>query len=192
VQHPSWFGRSGVSVLCLRGFSLCHAGFSKRRATARPDEPPTPGPGQLAALIRYRSPTAVAYPPQCAGMDTQGAAGGFAAQPTRQRQLRARRDDLSDQHGQHQIPLPRRRRVDQLGHAQPLRGAGHRGHMPVRRWTAAECRPSPPSEWKSGRPNRNEQILDGGTSPPRRRARRRREPPAQRGSHDKMPDERLV
>ena len=107
---PADSAKAASVCFVRRGFSLCHAGFSKRRATARPDEPPTPGPGQLAAPIRYRSPTAVAYPPRCAGMDTQGAAGGFAAQPTRQRQLRARRDDLPDQHGQHQIPLPRRRR----------------------------------------------------------------------------------
>jgi hypothetical protein len=42
--------------------------FSMRRATARPEEPPTPGPGQLAAPIRYRSGTSVAYPPRSAGI----------------------------------------------------------------------------------------------------------------------------
>ena len=49
-------------------FPCFHAGFSKRRATALPDEPPTPGPGQLAAPIRYRSGMTVAYPPRCAEM----------------------------------------------------------------------------------------------------------------------------
>ena len=63
---------------------------------------------------------------------TQGAGGRFGAQPTRGRQLGARRDHLGHQHRGHQIAPPRGRRVDQLLHAQRPRGAQHRGDMPVR------------------------------------------------------------
>ena len=63
---------------------------------------------------------------------TQGAGGGLGAQPARDRQFRSRLDHRRDQHGAHQVPVTRGRRVDQLGDAQLLGGAGHRGHMPVR------------------------------------------------------------
>ncbi len=63
---------------------------------------------------------------------TQRAGGGLGAQPARDRQFRSGLDDLPDQHGQHQVAPPRRGGVDQLGYAQLLGGAGHRGHMPVR------------------------------------------------------------
>ena len=63
---------------------------------------------------------------------SQRAGGGVGAQPARGGQFRRRRDHRRGQHGAHQIPVARGRRVDQLSHAQLLGGAQHRGHMPVR------------------------------------------------------------
>jgi hypothetical protein len=63
---------------------------------------------------------------------TQGAGGGLGAQPPRGGQLGVWGDHRRDHHGAHQIPPPRRRRVDQLGQPEPLGGAQHGGHMPVR------------------------------------------------------------
>jgi hypothetical protein len=62
----------------------------------------------------------------------QRAGGGLGAQRAGDRQLRGRVDHLCDQHGQHQIPLPGPRRVDQLRNAEPVRGAQHRGDVAVR------------------------------------------------------------
>ncbi len=63
---------------------------------------------------------------------TERAGRGLRTQPARHRQLGAWVDHLGHQHGGHQIPPPRGRRVDQLLHAECPRGAQHRGHVPVR------------------------------------------------------------
>ena len=63
---------------------------------------------------------------------TQRTGGGLGAQPPRGGQLGVWGDHRRDQHGHHQIPPPRRRRVDQLGQPQSLRCGQHGGHMPVR------------------------------------------------------------
>ena len=62
----------------------------------------------------------------------QGAGGGLGAQPARERQLGARIDHGRDQHRGHQIPSPRRARVDEFFDAQPPCAAQHRRDMPVR------------------------------------------------------------
>jgi hypothetical protein len=62
----------------------------------------------------------------------QRAGGGLPAQPAGDGQLGIRRDHLRDHHRGHQVPLPRRHRVDQLLQAQRPRRAQHRGDMPVR------------------------------------------------------------
>jgi hypothetical protein len=62
----------------------------------------------------------------------QRAGRGLGLQPAGDGQLGVRRDDLRHRHRGHQVPLPRRRRIEQLLQGQRPRGAQHRGDMPVR------------------------------------------------------------
>jgi hypothetical protein len=192
VQHPSWFGRSGVSVLCLRGFSLCHAGFSKRRATARPDEPPTPGPGQLAALIRYRSPTAVAYPPQCAGMDTRELLAVSLRNPrvsasfepgamTCPISMASTRSRCRDGVGSINSGTPSRCAVPATAATCPCGVGPRRSVGRVRRRSGSRAAQTVMNRFSTAVPVHRAVVPDAVENRKR-----------QRGSHDKMPDERLV
>ena len=62
----------------------------------------------------------------------QGAGGGGVPQPAGDGQLGIRPGHLRDRHRGHQVPLPRRGRVDQLLQAQGPQRAQHRGDVPVR------------------------------------------------------------
>lgn len=61
-----------------------------------------------------------------------GQCGGGGAQPAPERQLGARIDHLHDQHRGHQIPVPRRGRVDEFLKAQLPCAAQHCRDMPMR------------------------------------------------------------
>ena len=68
----------------------------------------------------------------CAEGLAQRAGRGLGLQPAGDGQLGARRDHLRDRHRGHQVPLPRRRGVDQLLQPQVPQGAQHCGDVPVR------------------------------------------------------------
>jgi len=68
----------------------------------------------------------------CAEDLAQGTGRGPGAQPAGDGQLGARRDHLRGRHRGHQVPLPRRYRVDQLFQPQLAQRAQHGGDVPVR------------------------------------------------------------
>jgi hypothetical protein len=62
----------------------------------------------------------------------RGAGRGFLPEPAGDGQLGVRRDDLRDRHRGHQVPVPRRLGVDQLGQAQLAGRAQDGGDVAVR------------------------------------------------------------